>query len=141
MGTNRSFFVIGPIKPSPKKSICLSTPQDYAVSGANPNRGAVTGSDAMAGAAYPFLPSVLFRRLRGHFDTRDAVEDLRIPVLVVHGSADRLVPTSMGREIYERVPEPREWYEVPGAGHNDVFLVGGSAYFDRLARFVAEVTG
>ena len=100
-----------------------------------------TALDEMAAAAYPFLPSFLFRRLQGHFDSRARVRQLRAPLFVVHGSRDRLVPPEMGRELYERAPEPREWYEVPGADHNNVFLVGGEAYFDRLAGFVLKVTG
>lgn len=95
----------------------------------------------MAASAYPFLPSFLFRRLAGSFDSRAHVRELRIPVLVVHGSQDRLIPPSMGRELFEGAPEPREWFEVPGADHNDVFLVGGERYFDRLAIFVMGVAG
>jgi uncharacterized protein len=100
-----------------------------------------TSLDEMARAAYPFLPSFLFRRLRGHYDNRTRVRELQVPVLVVHGSRDRLVPTAMGRELYEAAPEPREWFEVLGADHNNAFTVGGAPYFDRLAAFVLEVAG
>jgi uncharacterized protein len=102
---------------------------------------AFTSLDAMAAAAYPFLPSFLFRRLRGHFDTRARIREVRIPLLVVHGSRDRLVPPTMGRELYEAASEPRQWFEVQGADHNNAFSVGGAPYFDRLAAFVLEVTG
>ena len=100
-----------------------------------------TSFDEMARAAYPFLPSFVVRRLRGHFDARSAVSLLQVPVLVVHGTADRLVPIAMGRELLAAAAGPTEWYEVPDADHNDVFLVGGEPYFDRLARFVHTIIG
>lgn len=93
----------------------------------------------MAAAAYPFLPHILFRRLRGHFDTRGALAHLHAPVLVVHGTRDEIVPFRMGRELFERARGPKAWFPVEGAGHNDVFLVGGDAYFERIARFAREV--
>lgn len=100
-----------------------------------------TSLRAMAEAAYRFLPSFLFTRLEGHLDTRTAVDDARdlgVPILVVHGGRDDLVPPAMGRTLHEAAGDGAGWLEVAGAGHNDVFLVGGEAYFDRLARFIRE---
>jgi uncharacterized protein len=100
-----------------------------------------TSLNEIAAAAYPFLPSFLFRRLRGRYDNRARVRELRVPILVVHGSRDRLVPTEMGRELYDAAPEPRQWFEIRGADHNNAFAVGGAPYFDRLTAFALEVTG
>ncbi len=99
-----------------------------------------TSLEGIAKAAYPFLPSILLVRLRGRFDAGAAVADLDLPLLVVHGSADQLVPVEMGRELHEAAGGPSEWFEIPGAGHNDPFLVGGGLYFDRIAGFVRQVT-
>lgn len=95
----------------------------------------------MAEAAYSLLPSFVFVRLGGLLDTRSAVRDLELPTLVVHGGRDRLIPPSMGREIHEAAGEGAEWLEVEGADHNDVFLVGGDAYFDALADFARRAAG
>lgn len=100
---------------------------------------AFTSLEAMAGEAYPFLPSFLFRRLAGHFDVRAAVSRVDLPVLVIHGTADSLIPPEMGRELYATAGEPRSWHPVEGAGHNDVHYVGGEAYFDRVGSFVRDV--
>lgn len=95
----------------------------------------------IAGSVYPILPSFFFGRLRGHLDTRAAVARIEAPVMVVHGTQDGIVPPRMGRALHEAAGEPKEWYAVEGAGHNDVFYVGGGAYFDRLARFVRGAVG
>lgn len=94
----------------------------------------------IASSVYRIFPSFFFRRLEGHLDTRAGLARIAAPVLVVHGGRDRIVPPRMGRELYEAATGPKDWYEVPEAGHNDVFAVGGEAYFDRLAAFVREVT-
>jgi uncharacterized protein len=99
-----------------------------------------TSLEEIGRTTYPFLPGLLLRRIRGRFDTPAALARLALPVLVVHGSEDRLVPVAMGRELHARAPAGAEWFEVRGADHNDLHLVGGSAYFDRIARFVREVT-
>ena len=38
-------------------------------------------------------------------------------------------------------PQPKVWYPIPRAGHNDTYLVGGETYFRRLAAFVADPPG
>jgi fermentation-respiration switch protein FrsA (DUF1100 family) len=93
---------------------------------------------AMGREVYPFLPSFLLSRLKGRFATREWVENVRTSLLVIHGSRDELVPLAMGREIFEAGKEPKEWLPVAGAGHNDVFWVGGSEYFRRIESFVRE---
>jgi uncharacterized protein len=94
----------------------------------------------MARSAYPFVPGALLRGLAGRFDTRSMIHDALVPVLVVHGTEDQVVPFTMGQAIHRAAPEPKAWLPVPGAGHNDVLAVGGSSYLDPLVEFIREVT-
>jgi fermentation-respiration switch protein FrsA (DUF1100 family) len=59
------------------------------------------------------------------------------PVLIFHGTEDRLVPSAMGRSVAAAAAGPVEFVPIPGAGHNDTYEVGAAAYRDRLARFVS----
>ena len=97
-----------------------------------------TSLGEIAAAVYPFLPSFLFRRLRGRLDTLTEISRVSSPVLVIHGTRDRIVPFRMGEAIYRAAPEPRTWFPVEGAGHNDVYYVGGDDYFDRIACFIQQ---
>jgi fermentation-respiration switch protein FrsA (DUF1100 family) len=72
------------------------------------------------------------------FDSLSKVSRLRAPALFVHGDVDGIVPVEMGRELYEASPEPKAWYGIAGAGHNDTVMVGGREYFQRLVAFVRE---
>jgi len=46
----------------------------------------------------------------------------------------------MGRRLFEAANEPKEFYTIKGAGHNDTYLVGGIAYFETLGRFIEKAT-
>lgn len=99
-----------------------------------------TSMEEMAALAYPFLPSFLRGRLGGYFDTLSLMPELRMPILGIHGHADTLIPVAMGRSLHEAAGDGATWYEVQGAGHNDVFMAGGDEYFQRMAEFVRRVT-
>jgi uncharacterized protein len=97
-----------------------------------------TDLEAMAAAVYPFIPRFLLRRLKGHLDTPRALARARFPVLVIHGTRDRIVPVEMGRALHEASPPGTRLLEVPGAGHNDLPWVAGPDYFRQVADFVRE---
>jgi fermentation-respiration switch protein FrsA (DUF1100 family) len=70
------------------------------------------------------------------YDSLSKIGQLRTELLVIHGDRDELIPFGEGRMLFEAAPEPKTWYPIPGAGHNDTYLIGGDAYFRRLANFV-----
>ena len=70
------------------------------------------------------------------YDSLSKIDQLRMPLLVIHGERDELIPFSEGRALFEAAPEPKAWYPIRGAGHNDTYLVGGETYFRRLATFI-----
>lgn len=93
----------------------------------------------LASALFPFLPlGFLFRT---EYDTLAGVKQVRVPVLVLHGDRDEIVPFSMGKRIFEAAHEPKEFFVIRGARHNDTYLVGGRAYFEALDCFIGKVAG
>ncbi len=91
----------------------------------------------MAGAHYPFVPKFM---IRTRMDSIGKISAVRGPKLFIHSQLDRVVPYRLGRALFEAAPEPKRFYEVVGAGHNETWLVGGEAYFEALSAFIAEVT-
>jgi alpha-beta hydrolase superfamily lysophospholipase len=77
----------------------------------------------------PPVEKVWSRISRIHFETREAVASLDVPVSVAHGTSDRLVPVKMGLEVYEAAMRKGELLVVEGAGHNNVAEVGADAYW------------
>ncbi|HMG00645.1 MAG TPA: alpha/beta hydrolase [Gemmatimonadaceae bacterium] len=66
---------------------------------------------------------------RVHFDTRQVVSELDVPVSVVHGRRDRIVPIRMGIEVYEAARRKGKLLLVEGAGHSDVPDIAGEDYW------------
>ena len=46
-----------------------------------------------------------------------------IPVLVMHGDADEVIPFDEGRVLAAAAREPKEFWTVPRGRHNDLLLV------------------
>jgi hypothetical protein len=93
----------------------------------------LTSARAVAARAYPFLPRFLVR-LR--LDNLVAITRVHCPVLVVHGTADQVIPPDMGRRIAAAAPGPAELVLIDGADHNDTYDVGGRAYRDTVWAFL-----
>ena len=96
-----------------------------------------TSISGMARRAYPFLPG-LGLLVGNMYDTLDKAARIDAPVMVLHGDSDEIVPFEMGREVFEAAPEPKRFYRIRGAGHNDTYAVGGAPYLDALGSFLAE---
>ena len=87
----------------------------------------------MSRAHYAILPRFI---LRLSLDNLNGIRDVRCPVLVFHGTADRLAPTEMGHRIAAAAPGGAELVLIEGAGHNETYTRGGRDYRDRLWRFI-----
>ena len=95
-----------------------------------------TSAQDIARIHYPWVPGFVRRAMTHQLSSLSKVGNLRTPALYVHGDRDTIVPMQMGRQLFEATPEPKAWYEIAGAGHNDTWYVGGQVYFRRLSEFV-----
>jgi fermentation-respiration switch protein FrsA (DUF1100 family) len=91
----------------------------------------------MARRAYPFFPIWPFLRTR--YDSQAKIAKVNAPLLIVHGDKDGIVPTEAGRQFFDTAKEPKQFYLIRDAGHNDTYQVGGQAYFDTLRDFVERL--
>ena len=82
----------------------------------------------------PFAPFV-----RTRYESLARISRLRMPLLVVQGDRDEIVPPVQGRRLFDAAPEPKRYFAIPGAGHNDTYLVGGEAYWRTIADFLDAV--
>jgi fermentation-respiration switch protein FrsA (DUF1100 family) len=68
----------------------------------------------------------------------DKIARVRCPVLVMHGTADQVIPISNGRQLYRAVRAPKACYWVTGADHNTLIAVAGDNYGIILRRFIDQ---
>lgn len=60
------------------------------------------------------------------------IRNIRIPVLIIHGDDDLIINQSHGRKLFEAANEPKYFYSVAGAGHNNIREVAGEDYWKSL---------
>lgn len=84
-----------------------------------------------------FAPLAPFVRTR--YESLARIPRLRMPLLVVQGDRDEIVPPVQGRRLFDAAPEPKRYFAIRGAGHNDTYLVGGEAYWRTIAAFLETV--
>ena len=58
-----------------------------------------------------------------------------VPLLIIAGEGDRLIPAENGRRLYEAAGEPKELWVIPDAGHGGTLAAAGSAYGKRIGEF------
>ena len=93
---------------------------------------------ADVGAAhYPFLPVRLL--LRDRFPVLEHVEESRVPLTVVFGDSDSIVPTHLSDRVADRAPALFERVVLEDADHNDPVMFGPKVA-DAVVRLAREVS-
>ena len=75
------------------------------------------------------------------FDSMGKISSIEVPILLIHGTEDEVVPTVMSEELYNAASLSKQLYLVAGAGHNNVAKVGGETYLKIISHFVESVSG
>jgi len=66
------------------------------------------------------------------FDAASRIGRVKVPVLVVHGSDDRLIRPELGRALYEQAHEPKRFVLVEGGSHHNTNALGQAQYATAL---------
>ncbi|TCO51887.1 hypothetical protein EV646_101883 [Kribbella antiqua] len=86
---------------------------------------------------YPFLPVRLL--LRDKFPLAEQLAGVKVPVVVVYGSADSIVPPSQSRSVAQAAPTLKDLVEIAGADHNDASLVHGPSVIAAVVRLADQL--
>lgn len=100
-------------------------------------RSPFTSLPDVAKAHYPYLPTGLL--LRDRFPSIDTMRTLDVPVLVVAGSRDTIVPYAQSRELYDASPGLKRFLALAGADHNDPALTHGPLLIEEITTFLDGV--
>jgi uncharacterized protein len=86
---------------------------------------------------YRLLPVGLL--LRDRFPVAEQIVGIDVPVSVVYGSADSVVPAGQSRRVAESASNLWKLVAVPNADHNDPRLVYGEPVISAVAAIAAHV--
>jgi len=109
---------------------------DRDAGGMEPARGLVVESsfttlaDVAKALSYPWLP--LQWILSQKFDSLGKIGEVRMPVLFVHGAADRFIPARFSQALYDAARARKRLLLVDGATHNNSMRVAPDEYREAL---------
>lgn len=76
--------------------------------------------------------------LHQKFDSLHKVPLLQMPILLIHGTADRLVTADMSKMLFAAAPEPKRLLLIQDAGHHNVSEFGGVEYLQAIQWVVEQ---
>ena len=83
---------------------------------------------------YPYIPVNLI--LKDKFENSKKIKNIKIPILIMHGEADQIVPFSMGKKIFEMANEPKYSYFTKYDNHmmeyNEKLVLALKSFFKSL---------
>lgn len=97
----------------------------WEAAGANRPLGAVvleapfTAMGDVAQHHYFYLPAKWL--VKDRYDSASKIAAIGVPLLIVHGEADGVVPIKFGRRLFEMAVEPKDAMWISGYGHNDLY--------------------
>jgi len=98
---------------------------------------AYTSLDDMAARTVPFLPTT--RLLKHHFRNEDKIRRLAIPILIIHGIDDRIVPHDMSDRLAKAAVNATVTKIDLPTDHNDLFELAGDEVNEAMARLLESI--
>ena len=97
-----------------------------------------TSIKAMTAETLPWLP---FKGLVSiKYDSLSKIKSVKSPLLIMHGDQDKVVPYKQGETLFKAANPPKFFYTITGADHNNSYIVGGTAYFERIKTFIKGIS-
>jgi len=78
----------------------------------------------IAARRFPLAPTRWL--VRDRFESKAKISSIHVPVFVVHGERDEVIPVEFGRELYHAANEPKAAKFLSDAGHNDLYDHGAA---------------
>jgi alpha-beta hydrolase superfamily lysophospholipase len=85
-----------------------------------------TLADAAHAITFNWVPTDAL--LTQKFDSLDKIKSVDMPVLVVHGTSDRLLPSRFSQTLYQAARAPKKLLLIENASHNNSMWVGDTQY-------------
>jgi fermentation-respiration switch protein FrsA (DUF1100 family) len=97
-------------------------------------RSPFTSLADVAEVHYPWLPAS--RLLVDRYPSIERIASVSVPLLVIAGDRDDIVPESLSRRLYDAAGEPKRFVQVRAAGHNDPEMLHGRLMLDEIGGFL-----
>jgi len=85
--------------------------------------------------AWPLIPWQFL--LRNKFDSLAKIQDVHVPLLIIHSTEDEVAPFNDSRRLFALAHEPKELVEIHGS-HRDAFVHSFDLYYDKVSHFILD---
>ena len=80
----------------------------------------------------PIFPGDQFKNLQ-------RIDQINMPLLVIHGSKDRVIAPWHGEKLHDTHPGPKSLNIIEGTGHNDIYLLAGDKIIQTITSFRNQI--
>ncbi len=84
---------------------------------------------------YTQIPFLLFDK----YNNFAKIKNVHVPLLVIHGKSDSIVPFWQGKALFEAANKPKLFLPISGAGHINFIALDRTQYWHTLQRFVVTL--
>lgn len=74
------------------------------------------------------------------FPCAEFLRQVTVPVLVMHGDDDHVVPIAQGRKLFDSIARQKQFVTIRGGDHNDVTPSDPDVYWNTVDRFVSGLS-
>lgn len=67
------------------------------------------------------------------FPSKARIREVKMPILIVHGDADSVIPIAQGQELFSTAPQPKQFVRMRGSDHNTLTRDG---LYDHIWQFL-----
>lgn len=92
----------------------------------------------IARTQFPWLPAGLF--LTDRYETDKVLPQVRMPLLILHGRLDGLIPIEMGERLLAIANPPKAFVAFPEGRHNNLYAAGQDAQL-KVAEWWEQLKG
>lgn len=73
------------------------------------------------------------------FNNLSKLNQISIPILIIHGEADEVIPFAHGQALYEAAHSPKFHLWIPGASHNNIAMIAGEKLQQALTNLTTNL--
>lgn len=70
------------------------------------------------------------------FNNLSKINKIKAPILVIHGTADKIIPLWHGQKLFNSYRGEKQAYWVEGAGHNNISFIANQEYYATIKNFI-----
>ena len=72
------------------------------------------------------------------FDSISKINNIRCPLLVIHGDSDEVISYSLGYKLFDEYNGKKEFIYIKNGGHNNLAIIDPDLYWSTIEKFIID---